>query len=122
MDVNSYAQQLVAAWSQIINNFGAPVDIAIQLPSTGQVISWTNAPGHQFITASSVKVSILSLLMHNTGGNLNGYQQDLAQRMIRYSDNNATSTITANYLGGNGGINAIFRALGMNSSYTGDGR
>lgn len=120
VDVNSYAQRLVAAWSQIINNFGAPVDIAIQLPSTGQVISWTNAPGHQFITASSVKVSILSLLMHNTGGNLNGYQQDLAQRMIRYSDNNATSTITANYLGGNGGINAIFRALGMNSSYTGE--
>ncbi|UXC67019.1 KxYKxGKxW signal peptide domain-containing protein [Limosilactobacillus oris] len=120
VDVNSYAQRLIAAWSQIINNFGAPVDIAIQMPATGQVISWTNAPNHQFITASSVKVSILSLLLHNTGGNLNGYQQDLAQRMIRYSDNNATSTITASYLGGNAGVNNIFHALGMNSSYTGE--
>ena len=120
VDVNSYAQRLIAAWSQIINNFGAPVDIAIQMPATGQVISWTNAPNHQFITASSVKLSILSLLLHNTGGNLNGYQQDLAQRMIRYSDNNATSTITASYLGGNAGVNNIFHALGMNSSYTGE--
>ena len=102
-------------WRNIIARYGRPVSIAIQLPS-GEVRTYTNAPGHRFITASTTKVAVLAQLLHVTGGNLDGTQQSLAQRMIRYSDNSATATILDRYLGGVRGCRPLFRALGMNST------
>lgn len=102
-------------WRNIIARYGRPVSIAIQLPS-GEVRTYTNAPGHRFITASTTKVAVLAQLLHVTGGNLDGTQQGLAQRMIRYSDNNATATILDRYLGGVRGCRPLFQALGMNST------
>lgn len=118
VSINAYAQQLTNRWRQIIARYNAQVSIAIQMQDTGEVISYTNVPGMRFITASSVKVSILVELLHNTGGRLNSYQQGLAERVIRNSDNDAASTITNTYFGGNDGLNNIFRALGMTSSHT----
>ncbi len=103
-------------WSSIIARYGRPVSIAIQLPS-GEVRSYTNVPGHRFVTASTTKVAVLAQLLHVTGGNLDATQQNLAQRMIRYSDNDATTTILYRYLGGVRGCQPLFQALGMNSTF-----
>lgn len=102
-------------WRNITARYGRPISIAVQLPS-GEVHAYTNVPGHRFVTASTTKVAVLAQLLHVTGGNLDATQQDLAQRMIRYSDNDATSTILYRYLGGVRGCRPLFQALGMNST------
>lgn len=100
-----------------INTGGRNVAIAIQSQVNGQVVSYTNAPGWQGQAASTIKVSVLAMLLHNTGGNLNGTQWNLVTRMIRNSDNDATRTIVNTYLGGNFGLQAIFNALGMTNTH-----
>jgi hypothetical protein len=107
---------LVSAWKSIINNYSSPVSIAVQLKRNSQVISY-NSSWHQWPMASTIKVSVLSGLLHNTDGNLNSYQQDLATRMIRYSDNNATTTLINDYLGGTLNLSQIFSANGMSQTH-----
>lgn len=120
VSINAYAQQLTSRWSQIAAAYGSPMAIAVQMQDSGEIISYTNVPGTRFISASTIKASVLSEILHNAGGNLNGYQQDLAARMIRNSDNDATTTLINTYLGGNYGLNHIYHDLGMNSTYTGE--
>lgn len=120
VDINAYHDQLINRWQQIARSFGMPVSIAIQLANTGEVINFTNVPGQTFVTASTVKVSILAKLLHNQGGNLNGYQQGVAARMIEVSDNDCATELY-HEIGSQAGLNQFFRELGMNSSYC-DGR
>ena len=120
VSINAYAQQLTSRWSQIAAAYGSPMAIAVQIQDSGEIISYTNVPGTRFISASTIKASVLSEILHNAGGNLNGYQQGLAARMIRNSDNDATTTLINTYLGGNYGLNHIYHDLGMNSTYTGE--
>ena len=120
VDINAYRQQLLSQWQQIASNFGMPVSIAIQLANNGEVISFTNVPGQTFVTASTVKVGILAKLLHNQGGNLNGYQQGVAARMIEVSDNNCATELY-HAIGSQNGLNQLYRELGMNSTYC-DGR
>ena len=107
---------LVNIWRNIINNYSIPISIAVQSKRDGRVYSFTNNPGHRWRMASTVKVSVLAQLLHNTSGHLDGYHQQLANSMIRYSDNNATQTIVDNYFGGNMNLKYIFSALGMNQT------
>ena len=110
---------LVARWESLINGYqGHHIMIAVQSQNTGNIHEYTNTPGYRLITASTVKVAVLALLLHNTNGNLSAYQQQLAANMIRNSDNNATTTLINNYLGGTAGLQAIFSALGMNQTNT----
>lgn len=111
------SQTLNYNWQQVMNSYWNSAAIAIQLGRNGAEYSTTNNPGYQYEVASTVKVAVLAQLLHITGGNLNQTQQDLATRMIRYSDNDATTAILNNYLGGTLGINSVFRALGMNNTY-----
>lgn len=120
VSINAYAQQLTSRWSQIAAAYGSPMTIAVQMQDSGEIISYTNVPGKRFISASTIKASVLSEILHNAGGNLNSYQQGLAARMIRNSDNDATTTLINTYLGGNYGLNHIYHDLGMNSTYTGE--
>jgi glucan-binding YG repeat protein len=115
---DTYASKLQNAWASIINGQPGHIGIAIHSQFTGQTYSYTNAPGYRWLTASTVKVAVLSELLHRTGGNLDGTMQSLATRMIRYSDNNATTAICNNYLGGVQGMSSLYRALGMNSTGT----
>ncbi|WP_251545301.1 serine hydrolase [Limosilactobacillus caecicola] len=118
IDHTNYQQRLIDAWRNIINQHGNAIGIAIKSQLTGQVVSYTNAPGHHWWMASTVKVPVLSELLHRTGGNLDGTMQSLATRMIRYSDNDATTAIVNNYLGGVNGLYGLFHAEGMNNTYT----
>lgn len=101
---------------QSINTGGRNVAIAIQSQVNGQVVSWTNAPGWEGQVASTIKVAILAMLLHNTGGNLNSTQWDLATRMIRNSDNQAAKNILDWYLGGDYGLQNLFNDLGMTNT------
>ena len=110
---------LVTRWESLISGYqGHHIMIAVQSQKTGNIHEYTNTPGYRLITASTVKVAVLALLLHNTNGNLSAYQQQLAANMIRNSDNNATTTLINNYLGGTAGLQAIFSALGMNQTTT----
>lgn len=118
IDRTNYAQRLISAWSSIINSHQSRVSIAVKSQLTGQTYTYTNAPGYHWWTASTVKVSVLSELLHRTGGNLDGTMQSLATRMIRYSDNDATTAIVNNYLGGVNGLYGVFNAENMSNTYT----
>ena len=115
---DTYGNKLQSVWSSIINGQPGHIGIAIHSQFTGKTYSYTNAPGYRWLTASTVKVAVLSELLHRTNGNLDGNMNWLATQMIRYSDNNATTSICNNYLGGVQGMSNLYRALGMNSTGT----
>ena len=116
VDINAYQQRLISQWQQVANRFANPVSIAIQVAQTGEVITYTNVPGQNFVTASTVKVGILAKLLHNQGGNLSAAQQGVASRMIRFSDNDCATELY-NEIGAENGLNQLFQELGMNSSH-----
>ena len=116
VDINAYQQRLISQWQQVVNRFANPVSIAIQVAQTGEVITYTNVPGQNFVTASTVKVGILAKLLHNQGGNLSAAQQGVASRMIRFSDNDCATELY-NEIGAENGLNQLFQELGMNSSH-----
>ena len=112
--------KLVTNWESLINGYqGHHIMIAVQSQKTGNIHEYTNTPGYRLITASTVKVAVLAQLLHNTNGNLSGYQQRLTSNMIRNSDNGATTTLINNYLGGTAGMQAIYSALGMDQTVPG---
>ena len=112
---------LVEQWKKLLNGFnGHHVMIAVQSQKDGSVHEYSNAPGYRLPMASTVKVAVLSQLLHNTNGNLNDYQKNLASKMIRNSDNNATTTLVNRYLGGTKGMQAIYSALGMSQTTPGE--
>lgn len=74
-------------------------------PTTGQTYRLTRAShGHQFHTASTVKVGVLTALLLDNNGQLNDTENNLAQAMIENSDNDATSTLFENYIGSKEGL------------------
>lgn len=113
MDLN---QTLNYNWQQIMGRYWNSSAIAIQLQRNGSVYSTTNNPGYRYETASTVKVAILAMLLHQTGGNLNATQRDLVTRMILYSDNDATDKIVTDYLGGTGNLRSLTNYLGMSQT------
>lgn len=118
IDRTNYNQRLTDAWRNIINTRAGHIGIAVKSQLTGQIYSYTNAPGYHWWMASTVKASVLSELLHRTGGNLDGRMQGLATNMIRYSDNASTTAIVNDYLGGVNGLYGLFRAEGMSDTYT----
>ena len=113
---------LVVQWKNLLNGYrGHNAMIAIQSQKNGIIHEYNNNPGHRYTMASTVKVAVLAQLLHNTGGNLNSYQQSLASRMIRNSDNAATTEIVRNYLGGVSRMQDLYNALGMSETTPGPG-
>lgn len=113
---------LVTQWKNLLSGYhGHNAMIAIQSQKDGIVREYNNNPGHRYTMASTVKVAVLAQLLHNTNGNLNAYQQSLATRMIRNSDNAATTEIVRNYLGGVSRMQDLYNALGMRETTPGPG-
>lgn len=113
IDRTNYNERLTNAWRSIINGRPGHIGIAVKSQLTGKVYSYSNAPGYHWMTMSTVKVAVLSELLHRTGGNLDGTMQNLATQMIQHSDNTATTNITNWYLGGAQGLQPLYRQLGM---------
>ena len=114
---------LVRQWKAIINGYANNhhILIALQSQKDGAIHEYASVPGYRLLTASIVKVAILAQLLHNTSGNLNSYQQELARKMIQNSDNNAADILVDRYLDGTSNMQAIYYALGMTQTTPGQG-
>ena len=114
---------LVRQWKTIINGYANNhhILIALQSQKYGAMHEYASVPGYRLPTASIVKVAILAQLLHNTNGNLNSYQQELARKMIQNSDNNAADILVGRYLGGTSNMQAIYSALDMTQTTPGQG-
>lgn len=99
-----------------MEKYGNAAAIAIQMQGSLAKCSFTNTPALRYETASTVKVAVISLLLHTTGGELNDKQRELTRRMIRNSDNKATTAILKNYLGGIMALKAVYADLGMTNT------
>ncbi|MDE7022692.1 MAG: hypothetical protein K2O72_00390, partial [Ligilactobacillus sp.] len=107
---------------QVINQLGSNIAVAIQSQKSGQIYSYSNSGDMRFWTASTVKVAVLAELLHNTGGNLTAHQRNLAEIMIRDSNNDATTNLINNHLHEAGSpANRLYRDLGMNATTIGPG-
>ena len=115
--MQTFEKQLKATWQEIMENYNNAAAIAVQpLWDDHEEVGFTNYPNLRYETASTVKVAVLTLLLHTTGGCLDQAQQDLASRMICNSDNKATTTILENYLGGMLALTAVYHGLKMNNT------
>lgn len=109
-------EKLTTAWQKVMTKYGNQAAVAIQFVDDDEVLATTNAPALRYETASTVKVAVLALLLKKTGGQLNPTQRELTERMIRYSDNDATTAILENYLGGMLSLQSLYQDLGMTNT------
>ncbi|MEE5988170.1 class A beta-lactamase-related serine hydrolase [Ligilactobacillus equi] len=107
------------AWKSTSQTYKGQYSIAIFSEKNGQTYTYTNSPFKQnWVTASTVKVAVLVALLHQEGGTLNGYEANLARLMIENSDNNATTILLKDYLGGYSSLNQVYQTLGMKNTHT----
>lgn len=111
----SLDSRLKSAWNKVIYTSNDNVAIAVYSPRTHRIYSATNAPGHRFHTASTVKVAILAGLLAKQSNSLSDHQYSLAKAMIEQSDNDATTALFED-LGGQSGLQNTFDRFGMSSS------
>lgn len=109
-------EKLEKAWQAIMADYGNNASIALFFPQSGEEVATTNSPSLRYETASTVKVAVLALLLRKTAGKLDPTQETLTKLMIRYSDNNATTTIVKDYLGGMLALQEIYDDLGMDQT------
>lgn len=113
----STSARLKSAWNKIIFTSNNNVSIAVYSPKTHQIYTSSNAPHHKFRTASTVKVSILAGILADQKGPLTSHEKSLAKKMIEQSDNDSTSELFENYLGGKNGLQQAFEKFGMTQSH-----
>lgn len=112
----STSARLKSAWNKIIYTSNNNVSIAVYSPRTHEIYTASNAPHHQFRTASTVKVSVLAGILANQSGPLTSHQESLAKKMIEQSDNDSTNELFEDYLGGKAGLQKTFDEFGMKDS------
>ncbi|WP_226345766.1 serine hydrolase [Agilicoccus flavus] len=99
--------------------FGSSADevsVAVRDRRTGAVFTYN--PGLTNCTGSIVKVMVLTAIIRDrrAGGRfLSAGQQRLAERMIRFSDNDATTSLLRQ-AGGRSALDRVARAAGMTST------
>ncbi|WP_170222970.1 serine hydrolase [Nonomuraea turkmeniaca] len=76
---------------------------------------------HDMITASGAKVDILAALLARRSGGLDEGERDLADRMIRESDNRAADTMWSR-VGGGGAMSAFYDRAGLRETTPGPSR
>ncbi|MEV4286393.1 serine hydrolase [Nonomuraea bangladeshensis] len=74
----------------------------------------------ELITASGAKVDIVMALLARRAGRLDEDERDLAERMIRESDNRAADVMWAR-IGGSGAMSAFYRRIGLRRTTPGRG-
>ncbi|MFG1707705.1 serine hydrolase [Nonomuraea sp. M3C6] len=75
---------------------------------------------HDMITASGAKVDIVSALLHQRSGGLDEEERELAERMIRESDNKAADAMWSR-VGGGGAMSEFYRDVGLRETTPGPG-
>ncbi|MEU4515263.1 serine hydrolase [Nonomuraea wenchangensis] len=74
----------------------------------------------ELITASGAKVDIVMALLARRAGRLDEDERDLAERMIRESDNRAADVMWSR-IGGSGAMSAFYRRIGLRHTTPGRG-
>jgi beta-lactamase class A len=112
-------QRLSAAVASVIKSDDGHAAVAVDDLTTGQTASYNG--GDDFVTASIVKVDILSTLLYQSqqsGDSLSDEQQELATTMIENSDNDAASDLYDDD-GAATGIDAANKAFGLTDTAVG---
>jgi beta-lactamase class A len=112
-------QRLSAAVTSVIKSDDGHAAVAVDDLTTGQAASYNG--GGAFVTASIVKVDILSTLLYQSqqsGESLSDEQQELATTMIENSDNDAASDLYDDD-GAATGIDAANKAFGLTDTAAG---
>lgn len=112
--------QLKSAWKTILKNTDSHVEIALYDKNTKQTYHYANVSADTTIkTASIIKVTVLAeLLKQNAKGTiaLNESDTNYAEKMITQSDNDATTYLLNNRLGGEQSLQNVFKTLKMTNS------
>jgi len=119
----SFTTRLAANWRTYLADRPGSVGVALYDRNSGRTVYVTKAlRANGWETASTVKLDILARLLARTGqtGKLTAGQQQLAKPMISVSDNAAASALWRQ-AGGQTGMDAFFRELGMTATAAGAG-
>ena len=111
--------RLSAAVAPVIKSDDGHAAVAVDDLTTGQTASYNG--GDDFVTASIVKVDILSALLYQlqqSGESLSGEQQELATTMIENSNNDSASDLYDDD-GEATGIDAANKAFGLTDTAVG---
>jgi beta-lactamase class A len=114
-------QRLSGAVASVIKSDDGHAAVAVDDLTTGQTASYNG--GDDFVTASIVKVDILSALLYQlqqSGESLSGEQQELATTMIENSDNDSASSLYGD-AGGAAGVDEANRVFGLRETTAGAG-
>ena len=112
-------QRLSAAVAPVIKSDDGHAAVAVDDLTTGQTASYNG--GDDFVTASIVKVDILSTLLYQlqqSGESLSDEQRELATTMIENSNNDAASDLYDDD-GEATGIDAVNKAFGLTDTTVG---
>ena len=107
------------SWRKVLAGVDQPVEIAVYNEKTGTTSKLATHANTGFKTASIVKVSILGNLLRQhaeNGTSLSPYEDELAQAMIKNSDNDA-ATILLEAQGTYAAPDTLFDKLGMHDSH-----
>lgn len=117
LDSRGLNNRLQQAWAKDATASGSKVAVAIFSNKTGQTYTYTNAPAqYKFHTASTIKVAVLASVLAKDNGQLDEHGKSLAESMIENSDNDATTELIDNYLGGTAAFQAQVNRLGMTNT------
>lgn len=112
----SISSQLKHQWKQDLKGSDSNVAIAVYSTKTGETYTYNTTPGHKYHTASTVKVSVLAGALLKNNGDLDSEGRDDAKQMIENSDNDATTELINNYLGGTDGLQDTFNQFQMSNT------
>lgn len=116
-DINGELQK---RWKDDAKDSGSNVSIAVYSKKTGETYSYNTTPGHTYHMASTVKVSVLAGVLLRNNGSLDSQGKDYAEAMIENSDNDSTTDLIDNYLGGTDGLQNTFNQFQMTNSHAND--
>lgn len=114
------ATELKTAWQKILNTTNSHVQIAVYSNKTKQTYRLSNvSTTTTFDTASIVKVSVLTELLkqkQDSNTTLTASEKAYAVKMIEDSDNDATTYLLNNQMGGYTATQALFDDIKMTQS------
>lgn len=116
----SVSHQLRHQWKNDLQGTGSNVAIAVYSTKTGETYTYNTTPGHQYQTASTVKVAVLAGILLKNDGDLDSDGRSYAKAMIENSDNDSTTALINNYLGGTDGLQDTFNQFQMTNSHAND--
>lgn len=113
----SISSQLNKQWKADLKGSDSNVAIAVYSTKTGETYTYNTTPGHKYHTASTVKVSVLAGVLLKNNGELDSEGKDYAKQIIENSDNDSTTELINNYLGGTDGLQDTFDQFQMSNTH-----